>query len=255
MRCQEFDAQVTDLTRNAVMDAAIRAEALRHAEECLRCQAALVDHQRLAEGLRALAETGRAIEPPASVEALLLQAFRENTTAASAETSPRRRWTPWLAVAAAAILIAMIGAITFISRDAGDQTPPLAGPDLARATPPPSPEDSAGERIVAPESLATHDQRAVALPAALVKANHRPRPRPPVAERLSGREITTDFIPLSYGAEYIPIESGQIIRVKMARSALISFGLPMSQDRIDEQVKADILISNDGLAHAIRFVQ
>lgn len=255
MRCQEFEAHVTDLTRNAVMDAATRAESLRHAEECLRCRAALVDHQRLVEGLRALAETGRAIEPPASVEASLLQAFRENRAAASAGTTPGRRWTPWLAVAAAAMLIAMIGAITLISRDTGDQTPRLAGPDLARATPPAPPEDPAGERTAGPESAANHDQRAVAIPAALLKANHRPRPRPPVAERLSGREITTDFIPLAYGAEYIPIESGQIIRVKMPRSALISFGLPMSQDRIDEQVKADILFSNDGLAHAIRFVQ
>lgn len=86
----------------------------------------------------------------------------------------------------------------------------------------------------------------------MVKARRGARRSP---DRMTGREITTDFMPIAYGAEYIPIESGQIIRVRMPRSALISYGLPASPDRLDEKVKADILVGNDGLAHAIRFVQ
>jgi hypothetical protein len=34
-----------------------------------------------------------------------------------------------------------------------------------------------------------------------------------------------------------------------------SFGLPVNEDRIVNAVKADVLIGEDGIARAIRFVQ
>ncbi len=237
MRCQEFETHVIDLARRAVMDAAVRAEALGHAGECPPCGSLLADQQRLSKGLRELASTGREIALPAAVEATLLEAFRENRAAASIVHRPR--WAPWLAVAA--ILLAVFGAVTLMIRATGDPQPVV--PDLAR--------ESARPVDERPSMPALEDQTR---PTA-VKAGHSRRPKREPVRRLTGHEITTDFIPLSYGAEYIPIESGQIIRVKLPRSSLISFGLPMSQERIDEQVKADILVSNDGLAHAIRFVQ
>jgi hypothetical protein len=51
------------------------------------------------------------------------------------------------------------------------------------------------------------------------------------------------------------MESGQIVRVELPRSALISFGLPMDMERADERIKADVVLGNDGLARAIRFVK
>jgi hypothetical protein len=33
-----------------------------------------------------------------------------------------------------------------------------------------------------------------------------------------------------------------------------SFGLPVNEDRLDPAVKADVLIGEDGIARAIRFV-
>ena len=50
------------------------------------------------------------------------------------------------------------------------------------------------------------------------------------------------------------VEGGQVLRVELPRSALLSFGLPMNPDRAGERVKADVLISSDGLPRAIRFV-
>jgi hypothetical protein len=57
-----------------------------------------------------------------------------------------------------------------------------------------------------------------------------------------------------------PAESGevmrvQVIRVQMPRQALIAFGLPVNIERADVPVKADLLVGEDGLAHAIRFVR
>lgn len=68
-------------------------------------------------------------------------------------------------------------------------------------------------------------------------------------------EDTTDFIPLRYGDDHEPMESGDVIRVLMPRSALITLGLPVNVVRADEPVMADLLIGEDGLARAIRFVR
>lgn len=68
-------------------------------------------------------------------------------------------------------------------------------------------------------------------------------------------EVTTQFIALSYVAPANLQDGGQIVRVELPRSAMASFGLPVNMDRFGERVKADVLVSADGFARAIRFVQ
>jgi hypothetical protein len=51
------------------------------------------------------------------------------------------------------------------------------------------------------------------------------------------------------------MERGEVIRVQMPGSALIAFGLPVNIERADVPVKADLLVGEDGLARAIRFVR
>ncbi|MFS8086857.1 MAG: hypothetical protein ACMG6H_14585, partial [Acidobacteriota bacterium] len=69
------------------------------------------------------------------------------------------------------------------------------------------------------------------------------------------REITTDFVSLSYGSALDLQDGGQMVRVELPRSSLARFGLPMNMNRADEKIKADVLVGADGLARAIRFVQ
>lgn len=67
-------------------------------------------------------------------------------------------------------------------------------------------------------------------------------------------EIATDFIPVM-GVYNLPAaDSGQVVRVELPRSALTRFGLPMNIDRAGARIKADVVVGNDGLARAIRFV-
>ena len=69
-------------------------------------------------------------------------------------------------------------------------------------------------------------------------------------------ESVTEFIPLLAGAPAAqPLESGQLVRVQLPRAALASLGLPLNAERGNEPVKADVLLGNDGLARAIRFVR
>jgi hypothetical protein len=80
-------------------------------------------------------------------------------------------------------------------------------------------------------------------------------PAPELAQPTASQELTTEFIPLVYANDVLPAENVQIVRVKLPRAALVSFGLPIDQDRAGEPVKADVVLSDDGVARAIRFVR
>jgi hypothetical protein len=71
----------------------------------------------------------------------------------------------------------------------------------------------------------------------------------------AGAEIATEFIPLMNRDALAQMDGGQIMRVELPRSALMSFGLPMDMERATERIKADVVVGNDGLARAIRFVR
>lgn len=71
------------------------------------------------------------------------------------------------------------------------------------------------------------------------------------AER--GREVVTEFIPLVYDPE--PVEHGRMVRVRLPRSALAAFGLPINEPRAEETIQADVVLGEDGLARAVRFVK
>jgi len=79
-------------------------------------------------------------------------------------------------------------------------------------------------------------------------------PETPMANHVTN-EIATDFMPLGDPNPAALQDGGQIVRVKLRRSALVRFGFPVNMDRYNENVKADVLVGVDGLAHAIRFVQ
>jgi hypothetical protein len=46
-----------------------------------------------------------------------------------------------------------------------------------------------------------------------------------------------------------------VLRVELPRSSLASFGLPVNLERAGERIKADVVVGNDGMARAIRFVR
>ena len=69
------------------------------------------------------------------------------------------------------------------------------------------------------------------------------------------QEVTTEFYPLFYGS--VPTAQTHLVRLELPRESLARFGL-MSADGIDHTpgtVLADVLIGDDGLARAVRFVQ
>ncbi len=69
------------------------------------------------------------------------------------------------------------------------------------------------------------------------------------------RELVTEFFPLTYGN--VPVRGGYVVRMQVPRSALASFGatLVATADNRSPSVLADVVIGDDGLARAVRFVQ
>lgn len=65
-------------------------------------------------------------------------------------------------------------------------------------------------------------------------------------------EIKTDFIALSYARDP---ESGQIVRVKVPSSMMVSLGLVASVKKPSDLVDAEVLVGDDGLSRAIRFIR
>lgn len=76
-----------------------------------------------------------------------------------------------------------------------------------------------------------------------------------VASASGDSEITTDFIPLMQGARLSQGDGVHMVRVELPRSALARFGLPVNAEQPGGRVKADVLLGEDGMARAIRFVR
>ena len=61
-----------------------------------------------------------------------------------------------------------------------------------------------------------------------------------------------EFIPLQYAEN--PSNSFQVVRVQLGASDLQQLGFPAAPEWENRSVKADIVVGEDGLPHAIRFV-
>jgi len=93
--------------------------------------------------------------------------------------------------------------------------------------------------VVVPQTV----EAPVSKPVVRKVAHRKPQPR----------EVVTEFFPLMEDPP--PFERGELLRVSLPASALRGVGLPVSEDRLTETVQADILVGQEGLARAIRFVR
>jgi hypothetical protein len=67
-------------------------------------------------------------------------------------------------------------------------------------------------------------------------------------------EYASGFVPVPYADDPAALEGGAIVRVTLPRSALPSFGLPITESDGSDSVFADLVVSEDGTPQAIRLV-
>lgn len=271
MNCNDFETKITDLARGQMMTAEARDRAIAHAAECRRCAARLRDEQRLTAGLREWSATFSDEQMPARGEAQLLAALRAERSRAPV-TKQARRWPAWAAAAAVLIVLIALAAMRFVEwrkpQTVADNSPthqPVSSPAPSPEAQPPANRLSVPlpEQAVIPPHRTRHAPRS-----APQKVIRKPAGDASLATTQAGdangaavngdepaSEIATAFIPLDTGRGLAPADSLQLVRVELPRAALVSFGLPMNVERADQRIKADVLVGNDGVARAIRFVR
>ena len=256
MNCQRFEQVVSELARRQMMEADVRTEAVSHSEACGQCLARLRDEEALTRGLRLLAVDMDSIQAPDEVELKLREAFRGRQVGARAGNgSGRSRY--WWAAVAAVLLVAMSVAAMWWRANAPQQN--FAGNGTPKQVETPREANSVGPTEVKPNE---DEYRAAVLPPRQIQTPRpvhrnnatRKLPETQMANHVSN-EIATDFVPIGDMNPASLQDGGQIVRVRLRRSTLVRFGFPVNMDRYNENVKADVLVGVDGLAHAIRFVQ
>lgn len=186
--------------------------------------------ERVREVLRALAESDGEREAPAELEVRLREAFAIERGRLGRAAIWRRAGI-WTAAAAAALVT--LGVFTqgkFFK----------VGP---RSSPPPV---TAAVRSVPrqPVPVVTEQTPAASKPARRTR-RARPAPQP--------QEVVTDFFPLMDVAP--TFQRGALIRVSVPAASMRSVGFPVSEDHLADPIQADVLVGEEGLARAIRFVK
>ena len=261
MNCHDFEAAVGDLAGGHLMDAAQRENALAHAASCAACASRLADERALIDGLRFVAKTANE-EAPARVEAALLAAFRQQRAALPAVAAARTARQRWLyaaaSVAAAALIVTLLALVASRTRDSQQPGPQNAANPSPSVTDEPRPAPPQQQATQSTEKSEVIVQAADQRRSTADRTRKVGRPKPSVDDLnkpAADAEIATDFIPLMNRETLAEMDGGQVMRVELPRSALMSFGLPMDMERAAERIKADVVVGNDGLARAIRFVR
>jgi hypothetical protein len=67
--------------------------------------------------------------------------------------------------------------------------------------------------------------------------------------------VDTGFIPVPFVEPIGPTETAQVVRVRMPVGALAKWGMPVRGVNLNQSIDADVVLGEDGLARAVRFVQ
>ena len=258
MNCKDVEGVVNDLASDQIMDASLRETALSHAASCSGCASRLDDARALTGGMRWLAAEAEAEEAPARIEASLVAAFRKHHSElpriairGTRAGKPRLLYIA-AGIAAAAVIVMLISLIV-------SPTPtsePRLAQDVKQAQHEGRKENTAPAVVQPGQQEGSIDEPNHKRGLATIKHDRKSKPSVRESERSRGEvEIATDFIPLVNRESLRELDSGQLMRVELPRSALMSFGLPIDMERANERVKADVVVGQDGLARAIRFVR
>jgi hypothetical protein len=174
--------------------------------------------------LRVLTEADASAEAPPEVEVRLRKKFRSRRRKLA-----RRRvalWTPLVPAAAVIVLL-----FVFVHRRPATARVKPGSISTAAAS---SLEQTSPSQAASPRTT-THPGKSAASP-----------PQEP-------EEIDTHFFLLMDPAP--PFERGKILRVELPASAMEMVGLPVDEEHLADSVQADVLIGEEGLPRAIRFVK
>lgn len=80
------------------------------------------------------------------------------------------------------------------------------------------------------------------------------QPQRPTGTAAPSAEETVGFVALPYAQSGVPMEQAVIVRVNLPASELTAMGVPLAMSS-PPNVRADLLVGQDGVARAVRLVQ
>lgn len=251
MNCAEFEDYLDLLDRTA--DDLTRQRALNHASACASCSRLLSDERAVNSALSGLAlETEEECAPP-RVKAAMLESFSRMYPPQSGAVTgsekadiiqfpSRLRGRTMITLAVAASILALIALsmqlMRPVLRPAGEEVIALVEPSIE--VKPAAIDGVEPKKIESPEYIPEGK-----------KAVPRVRRRPAAVNQAA----EPDFIPLTWVSDTASLRSGTVVRVEVERATLLAMGLPVNETRSDSLIKADLVVGDDGIARAIRFVQ
>jgi hypothetical protein len=181
------------------------------------------------QALRALAENDREREAPPESEARLLGAFQLRHARRVRRIQRMRTWAASTTLAAG-IAIGLLLWPNRTPKPAVNAAPPVA--KVFEAARPAAEAGPAPKVVRAPRTLT---RKAAA------------------ASPRQAHEVVTDFFPLMNPAP--SFGRGQMLRVQLPAAAMRTVGLPVREEHLDDLVQADVLVGEEGMPRAIRFVR
>jgi hypothetical protein len=220
MKCAQFEEILHDLDRPGTPGLAQREAALAHAESCSSCGRLLTEAEALDFRLHTLAMQDLHRSAPVRVEAILLGEFREHYAA------PRRQAKHWYAavIGVAAVALLALG--------------------LVRVR--------IGLAPVQPTSGSmTAEREGATLPGETTSTSANQNGE---LNEFVNSDEGTGFVALPYADDTGSLDGGAVIRVAVPRSALASWGLPVSGVAGADRMPAELVVSADGTPQAIRLI-
>ena len=219
--CDAVRETLVDVARGAPVENSLR----EHLESCPYCRRRLDNERTLSAGLAAVCSDA---VPPPSVRNAVMAEFRR----ANHVTPIRRPVLRWLAIAAAAVilLVIFVGMRQHPRKILTAVRPPVPAPLLVPAAP-----------AVAAKAPRPYKRRRVM------------KVEPPRVD--AAPEVATDFFEIPYSEPLRPEERADVFRIQMPRANMAVFGLPVAGGRLDSRVTADVLVGEDGVMRAIRFIR
>jgi hypothetical protein len=110
--------------------------------------------------------------------------------------------------------------------------------------------------IQAPKPVVPEPVQVASVPTVVKKRPVR-RSAPKVVKEASAQPLETwsDFVPVPYAPPIHAGDGAQLLRVRLPRNPLQSFGIPRPADRINDRFNAEVMVGQDGVVRAIRFAK
>jgi hypothetical protein len=183
--------------------------------------------EAVCRALRALADADAARHAPPHAESALLDAFDRQRVPASAPRSAWRAMVAWRAVVATIVVAPLAIGVNRRVLDPVDVSPP---PPLE------------------PYTMSSRSEH----------------PRSALEDQIDSRTATETARPNVRGSQPAPRQVvstnrgeaiGQTVQLRLPRSALVLFGIPVIAPEVEGTVNVELVLSEDGQASAIRIVQ